>query len=81
MRDFGGVIGSGVSALFLRLIGILNLLVLLDILKVWRGARIAKHDHAHLEELLARRGLVNRLFGTRLRRFIRHSWQIGRAHV
>ncbi|MGH8303230.1 MAG: HoxN/HupN/NixA family nickel/cobalt transporter [Steroidobacteraceae bacterium] len=76
LRDFGGVIGSVVSALFLWLIGILNLLVLLDLLKVWRGARIAKHDHAHLEELLGRRGLINRLFGSRLRQFIRHSWHM-----
>ena len=26
-------------------------------------------------ELLARRGLINRLFGARLRRFVAHSWQ------
>jgi high-affinity nickel-transport protein len=76
LRGLGGVIGSGVSALFLWLIGILNLLVLLDILKVWHRARGATHDHAHLEELLARRGLINRLLGARLRRLMHHSWQM-----
>jgi nickel/cobalt transporter (NiCoT) family protein len=76
LRSFGAVIGSGVSALFLWAIGLLNLLVLLDILKVWRRARIATHDHAHLEELLARRGLINRLFGAKLRGLISRSWQM-----
>lgn len=76
LRDFGGLIGSGVSALFLWLIGILNLLVLLDVLNVWRRAQSAKHHHAHLDELLARRGLINRLFGARLRRFVGHSWHM-----
>ena len=35
------VIGAGVSGTFLLLIAILNLVVLLDILKVWRQARAA----------------------------------------
>jgi high-affinity nickel-transport protein len=65
-----------VSALFLWLIGILNLLVLLDILKIWRRSGSAPHNHAHLEELLARRGLINRLFGTRLRRLVGRSWHM-----
>lgn len=76
LKGFGAVIGGGVSALFLLLIGILNLLVALDLLKVWRHSRIAAHAHAHLDDLLARRGLINRLFGTRLRRFVAHSWQM-----
>ena len=76
LQDFGSVIGSGVSALFLWLIGILNLLVLLDILEIWRHAHGATHDHVHLEELLARRGLINRLFGPWLRRFVGRSWQM-----
>jgi nickel/cobalt transporter (NiCoT) family protein len=76
LKSFGAVIGGGVSALFLLFIGILNLLVVLDLLKVWRRARVTTHEHKHLEELLARRGLINRLFGTRLRRFIAHSWQM-----
>jgi nickel/cobalt transporter (NiCoT) family protein len=76
LRSFGGVIGSGVSGLFLWAIGLLNLLVLLDILKIWRRARVATHDHAHLEDLLARRGLINRLFGGRLRGLISRSWHM-----
>ncbi|MDE2051118.1 MAG: HoxN/HupN/NixA family nickel/cobalt transporter [Gammaproteobacteria bacterium] len=76
LKSFGAVIGGGVSAAFLLMIGILNLLVVLDLLKVWGCARITAHEHVHLEELLARRGLINRLFGARLRRFMVHSWQM-----
>ncbi len=76
LRDIGAVIGSGVSAFFLWLIGILNLLLLLDLLKIWHRARLAQHSHAHLDELLARRGLINRLLGARLRRFIGRSWHM-----
>jgi len=75
-RNLGGIIGAGVSGSFLWAIGILNLVVLVGILKVWRQASIGKHSHDHLEGLLARRGLMNRIFGGRLTRLINHSWQM-----
>lgn len=76
LQNLGGVIGASVSGVFLWVIGILNLLVLLDILKVWRQAKSGEHSHAHLEELLAQRGFINRLMGGRLQRVINHSWQM-----
>ncbi len=76
LQSLGGVIGAGVSGVFLCVIGILNLLVLLELLQVWRQARTGTHSHAHLEELLARRGLLNRLFGGRLRGLLTRSWQM-----
>jgi high-affinity nickel-transport protein len=76
LKNIGGLIGATVSGTFLWVIGVLNLLVLLDILGVWKLARTGSHDHQHLEELLARRGLLNRLFGARLTRIISHSWQM-----
>ena len=76
LQNVGGVIGAGVSGTFLWVIGILNFIVLLDILKVWREAKTGRHSHAHLEELLTRRGFMNRLFGGHLRRVVTHSWQM-----
>jgi high-affinity nickel-transport protein len=76
LRELGGVIGAAVSGCFLWLIGILNLLVLLDILKIWRRVKTGTHNHAHLEALLQKRGLLNRLFGRHLRHFMNHSWQM-----
>ncbi len=76
LRNVGGMVGAGVSGTFLWIIGILNLLVLLDILKIWRKAKSGTHSHVHLEELLQKRGLLNRLFGGRFQRLMTHSWQM-----
>jgi nickel/cobalt transporter (NiCoT) family protein len=76
LRNAGAIIGAGVSGTFLWIIGILNLLVLLDILKIWHSAKSGIHSHAHLETLLQQRGLLNRLFGGRLTKLMNHSWQM-----
>ena len=76
LRNVGGVIGVCVSGVFLWVIGILNLLVLLDLLKVWQQAKSGTHGHRHLEALLAQRGLLNRLFRGRLQKLMNHSWQM-----
>jgi nickel/cobalt transporter (NiCoT) family protein len=76
LKAMGALIGAGVSGTFLWIIGILNLLVLLDILQIWRTARSGTHSHAHLEALLRKRGLLNRLFGGRLQKLMNHSWQM-----
>ena len=76
LKNIGGILGASVSGTFLWIIGVLNLLVLLDILGAWKKAKAGTHDHAHLEELLLRRGLLNRLFGGRLQKMLNHSWQL-----
>jgi high-affinity nickel-transport protein len=76
MQNLGGLIGASVSGTFLWIIGILNLLVLLDILKVWGQAKTGQYSHAHLDELLSQRGFINRIFGGRLQTVINHSWQM-----
>jgi high-affinity nickel-transport protein len=76
LQNLGGIIGASVSGTFLWIIGILNLLVLLDLLKIWGRAKSGAHSHAHLETLLKQRGLLNRLFGGRLQTLMNHSWQM-----
>jgi nickel/cobalt transporter (NiCoT) family protein len=77
LQNLGGVIGASVSGVFLWLIGILNLLVLFDSLKIWQQAKKGtNHSHAHLEALLAQRGLLNRLFQGRLQKLMNYSWQM-----
>jgi high-affinity nickel-transport protein len=56
-----GLVGTSVSGVFLYLIAILNLMVLLGILKVFRAMRHGEHDEALLEEHLNNRGFLNRL--------------------
>jgi high-affinity nickel-transport protein len=63
LHDITGAIGTGVSGLFLYLIGILNLVVLLGIVKVFREMRHGRFDEAQLEVQLANRGLMNRILG------------------
>ena len=76
LKNLGSLLGATVSGTFLWIIGVLNLLVLLDILGVWKKAKAGTHDHKHLEELLAKRGFLNRLFGNRLQKMLNHSWQM-----
>ncbi len=76
LQNIGGILGACVSGTFLWVIGVLNLLVLLDILKVWRSAKTGAHSHAHLEELLVQRGLINRILRGRLQKLMNHSWQM-----
>ena len=75
LQAAGQLIGTLVSGLFLWLVGLLNLAVLLDMLQLWRRHH-AVHDHVHLDQLLERRGLLNRMFGQRLSRLIDRSWKM-----
>jgi nickel/cobalt transporter (NiCoT) family protein len=72
----GSVIGTSVSALFLLLIGAINLLVLLDLVRTWRRVvQGGSYDEHALAVVLEQRGLLVRLFRPILR-VVRHSWQL-----
>jgi high-affinity nickel-transport protein len=71
----GGVLGTVVSGGFLVLIGILNLIVLIDVVRVYRRLKSGDYDEASLELDLTAGGFMSRIFG-RLFRVIRHSWQM-----
>src|SRR6476469_7770877 len=75
-QHWGGYVGAGVSGTFLWIIGILNLLVLLDIVRVFREMRTGKLDEERLEQRLLERGLMSRLFIGRFANRIRESWQM-----
>jgi len=74
--ETGGIIGTSVSGLFLYLIGILNLVILVVIIGVWRKAKTGKFSHQHLEELLNDRGLMRRIFRGKFKKGFDHSRQI-----
>jgi high-affinity nickel-transport protein len=75
-QHWGGYVGAGVSGTFLWIIGILNLLVLLDVVRIFRELRTGAYDEQRLEERLRDRGFMNRFFLGRLARRIRSSWQM-----
>jgi high-affinity nickel-transport protein len=74
-QSAGGTIGTVVSAGFLYLIAVLNLIVLAGIFKVFREMRTGTYDEAELEAQLQARGLMYRFFG-RFMRSINHTWQL-----
>ncbi len=76
LQSTGGLIGTTVSGTFLCLIGILNLFVLIDILKLRRGLRHGRLDEDALERRLAERGFMSRLFLGRLGRLVGKSWHM-----
>jgi len=61
LQQTTGLIGVSVSGTFLMLIGIINLVVLVGIVKVFRLMRHGDYDEAELEDQLNNRGLMNRL--------------------
>jgi high-affinity nickel-transport protein len=71
----GGTIGTLLSASFLYLIALLNLVVLAGIFKVFRDMRKGTYNEVELEAQLQARGLMYRFFG-RLMRSINHTWQL-----
>src|ERR1700683_17693 len=71
----GGAIGTVLSAGFLYLIALLNLIVLTGIFKVFRDMRSGAYDEQQLEAQLQARGLMYRFFG-RSMKSINHTWQL-----
>ena len=75
LHQLGGVVGTGVSGVFLILIGALNLVILVDVLCVYGRMRRGVYDGDALRHELTAGGLMTRIFG-RLFRLIRSSWQM-----
>ncbi|HEY6624227.1 MAG TPA: HoxN/HupN/NixA family nickel/cobalt transporter [Acidimicrobiales bacterium] len=71
----GGIVGTGLAASFLYLIALLNIVVLVGIVKVFRDMRRGLYDEDELERQLQARGLMYRFFG-RFMRGINHTWQM-----
>ncbi|MEV6418074.1 HoxN/HupN/NixA family nickel/cobalt transporter [Kribbella sp. NPDC051718] len=61
LQQATGVIGTAVSGVFLYLIAIINLVLLVGIVKVFRRMRHGDLDEAALEDQLNKRGFMNRI--------------------
>lgn len=79
LHSITGVIGASVSGVFLWVLGILNLVVLFGIIKVFREMRTGVYDEQQLEEHLNKRGFMNRMLGglTKSVRKASHIYPIG----
>ncbi len=75
-QQVGGLIGTAVSGTFLIVIGIINLVVLVDIYKMFRQVSAGgSYNEESLEDFLNNRGLLARLLRPMLR-VIRKSWHM-----
>jgi len=75
LHQVTGLIGPSVSGTFLVIIGILNLLVLISIVRIFRRMRQGQYAEAELEEQLNNRGFMNRFYG-RATNAVKKSWQM-----
>jgi high-affinity nickel-transport protein len=75
LEQFGGIFGTIVSAAFLYLIALLNIVILAGIVKVFQAMRRGTYDEAELERQLQNRGLMYRFFGKWMRS-ITKEWQM-----
>ena len=67
LQRWTGVVGTGVSGTFLILLGLLNLVSLIGIGRVFGTARRGRYDERELERRLQSRGAVNRVLAPLLR--------------
>ncbi|MEO9140071.1 MAG: HoxN/HupN/NixA family nickel/cobalt transporter [Jatrophihabitans sp.] len=75
LHSVTGVIGVSVSGTFLWILGILNLVVLVGIVKVFRRMRTGEYSEQELEDHLNKRGFMNRFLGG-LTKSVRKPWHI-----
>ena len=75
LRSIGGTVGTVVSGGFLVAIGVMNLIILIDIVRMYRRMQSGRQDRDQIEHDLATGGFMTRFFG-RVFRVIEHSWQM-----
>jgi high-affinity nickel-transport protein len=63
LREVGSYLGTTISGVFLYAIGILNLIVMIDIVRVLGALKRGEYDAAELDRRLLERGLISRWLG------------------
>lgn len=75
-KETGSIIGTSISSIFLLGVGIINLLVLIDIIKVWKKiVKGEKYTEEALDEHLTNRGFLARLLKPVLKT-VKKSWHM-----
>ncbi|MGW4291671.1 HoxN/HupN/NixA family nickel/cobalt transporter [Micromonospora chersina] len=75
LQQTTGLIGTTVSGVFLMIIAVLNMVVLVNILRVFRQMRTGHYDEAELEEQLNKRGFMNRILNSATKA-VRKPWHM-----
>jgi high-affinity nickel-transport protein len=75
LHSIGATIGTTVSGVFLVLIGILNLVIFVEIVRIYGQMRRGQHDRESLQHELVAGGFMTKAFG-RLFRLVTESWHM-----
>ncbi|HKV90245.1 MAG TPA: HoxN/HupN/NixA family nickel/cobalt transporter, partial [Thermoplasmata archaeon] len=62
-RTVGGVVGTLISGVFLFIIGLVNLIIVAEVYRLFKGLRNREFDQAKLDEQMDKRGFLYRYFG------------------
>jgi high-affinity nickel-transport protein len=75
LRGVGAMTGTAISGIFLWLIGAINLVIVMEIYRIFRAVRTGQLDENRLEEVLSNRGFMSRFFGGMFK-MVQKPWQI-----
>jgi nickel/cobalt transporter (NiCoT) family protein len=75
LQSAGAVIGTAISGTFLWLMGLINVVIVIGLYRIFNRLRSGQLNSAQLDELLGKRGFLNRYFSP-LFKMIRRPWQI-----
>lgn len=76
LKETGAIIGTSVSSFFLLMIGVINLIVLIDLFQVWKKVtKGGKYNDISVEEHLNKRGFAARIFRPFLKA-VNNSWNM-----
>jgi high-affinity nickel-transport protein len=71
----GAIIGTSISGVFLFIIGLVNVLIVLDVYKTFAGLRDGKLTAAQLDDALNKNSFMSKTFG-KLFKIVNEPWQI-----
>ncbi len=75
LQSIGDIVGTTISGAFLWIIGIINVIIVIDIYSIFKKMRTERLDEKKLNKMLSKRGFMNRYFG-HLLKLIKEPWQI-----
>jgi len=73
--NVGAILGTLISGVFLFVIGLVNVIIVLDVYRIFKGLRTRQLDQAQLDAEMEKRGFLYRYF-RRLFKVINEPWQI-----
>jgi nickel/cobalt transporter (NiCoT) family protein len=75
LKTIGAILGTAISGSFLWMLGLINVVVAIGIYHIYKKVRAGRLNADELENLLNKRGFLNRYFSSMFR-IIKKPWQI-----